>query len=106
MNIESEITILDEAISKLGTRSYFGPWLAEIRAELIASAKSDLIPALTNAQSQAVAKEIVANAERLAEATVTRAQARVKVIEEEATQKALQIRAETHSLLTQLISKL
>lgn len=39
-----EIGIIDDAIKKLGPHSYLGPWLTEIRAELVSEMASDHPP--------------------------------------------------------------
>lgn len=44
MTKSQELSILDEAISKLGTGSYLGPWLREVRDEVESMIRSDIFP--------------------------------------------------------------
>jgi len=44
MTKSQELSILDEAISKLGTGSYLGPWLREVRDEVEGMIRSDIFP--------------------------------------------------------------
>jgi hypothetical protein len=78
MTKSQELTILDEAISKLGTDSYLGPWLREVRGEVEGMVKSDHFPdirisetakqcAAIKASSEAYAKIVGAGAREAAE---------------------------------------
>lgn len=65
MNKQAELTILDAAIKKLGSDSYLGPWLANIRHEVERDITSDYFPAITLADAikagKAKADEVLAS---------------------------------------------
>ena len=44
MTKAAEIKLLDDTIKRFGPHSYLGPWLAEIRDELVADINNDLTP--------------------------------------------------------------
>jgi cell division septum initiation protein DivIVA len=57
-----EIQIIDHAITQLGTDSYLGPWLTQIRSELIRDLRSDILPTISLDDAAQQAGEIVKRA--------------------------------------------
>ena len=57
-----EIQIIDSAITQLGTDSYLGPWLTQIRSELIRDLRSDILPTISLDDAEKQAGEIVKRA--------------------------------------------
>lgn len=62
MTKTQELSILDQAISKLGTESYLGPWLRQVRDEVEGMVKADLFPdiRLTETAKQCAAMKVQA----------------------------------------------
>jgi len=58
-----EIQIIDHAITQLGTDSYIGPWLTQIRSELIRDLRSDILPTISLDDAAQQAEWIVRRAE-------------------------------------------
>jgi len=100
-----EIQIIDHAINQLGTESYLGPWLTQIRSELIRDLRSDIIPTISLADAEKQVHGILdrakAQEEKILRAAniaaghimdrVTREENRVRVIVLEASNKLLSI---------------
>jgi hypothetical protein len=57
-----ELQVIDVAIIKLGTDSYLGPWLTQIRSELIRDLRSDILPTISLDDAAKQADEIVKRA--------------------------------------------
>jgi L-fucose mutarotase/ribose pyranase (RbsD/FucU family) len=58
-----ELQIIDHAITQLGTDSYLGPWLTQIRSELIRDLRSDILPTISLDDAAQQAEWIVRRAE-------------------------------------------
>jgi hypothetical protein len=64
MTKSQELSILDEAISKLGTDSYLGPWLRSVRDEVEGMVKSDIFPTeITISRTHEHCLQLMANAD-------------------------------------------
>lgn len=112
MTKAQEIALLDSTIAKFGPDSYLGPWLAESRAAIVASIESDHTPGvrvLLPGAAYEQARQILAEAHRVAEETRDRASrqaddilqradaavARVKVEARRDVERAITVLAET-----------
>jgi len=100
-----EIQIIDHAITQLGTDSYLGPWLTQIRSELIRDLRSDILPTISledaAKQAQGILDLAKAQEDQILRAAniaagqimerVTREENRVRDIVREASNKLLSI---------------
>jgi len=68
-----ELAILDRTIAELGDRTYLGPWLASVRAEVESSLRADYLPELLPSAALATARGILATAEQQAAAIIDKA---------------------------------
>lgn len=65
MTKTDEIALLDATIKRFGEQSYLGPWLAEIRQDLVADISNDVSPTpLLPSKARTHARLIVEKAER------------------------------------------
>jgi len=103
---ENEIAILDEAISKLGTHSYLGPWLKEVRAELQHCITSDYFPTFTIKQSEAQAAFVVKCAVERADSLVLSAEKQANEIVEQAKGTALSYHHQARQSLQRALNAL
>ncbi len=69
----AELEILDRAIAELGPGSYLGPWLSQVRADVVGMLASDVLPDVSLLEARDRAAAIVADAERRADAILTAA---------------------------------
>src|SRR6266699_3384999 len=76
-----ELAILDEAIQTLGTDSYLGPWLAQVRGEVASAIRSDFFPEITIKDSVRVADRIVHEANIQRDAILAKAKENAARIE-------------------------
>lgn len=60
MTKEREMEILDGAITTLGSDSYLGPWLSQVRGELERDIRSDVFPTVTLAGARLTCERLVA----------------------------------------------
>lgn len=74
MTKAEEIAVLEKAIAKLGPDSYLGPWLAQVKAEVESSIRSDIFPEVTLADAKKSCEAIRQAANVEAQAIVDRAQ--------------------------------
>ncbi len=107
MTKAAEIAVIDDAIKKLGHHSYLGPWLTEIRAELVADLTSDftpdpMMPSKARAWALGFMEETKKEAAKVREA----ADAYAKGSAEKAHTYAADVRREAKLLLTRLAEKL
>ncbi len=83
MTKAAELAILDDAIRRLGTRSYCGPWLAGVRDEVADEMRCDLFPAISVRDTARQCEQLKAEAAELvkqagAQADKIRADARAE----------------------------
>lgn len=64
---KEELEIITETISKLGEKSYLGPWLLSIRHELEAMMRADTFPCISLSEAKEDALKIVKEGEQKAE---------------------------------------
>lgn len=76
-----ELEILDGAIKALGTHTYLGPWLAEVRGEVENLIRSDFFVCLTIKHNQDKAAQIVADAKAQADQIIAQAQMKADKME-------------------------
>lgn len=94
-----EIAILRDAVERLGSLSYCGPWLNGEIPILEGILRSDYLPEITVADAQRTCAELVADAERRAKDTLDRAEREAKQIVEAARQEANRIRGDLASAI-------
>ena len=103
---ENEIAILDEAISKLGTHSYLGPWLKEVRAELQQCITSDFFPQISIKHAEARAARIVECAIERGDSLVSSAEKQANKIVEQAKGTALSYHHQARQSLQRALNAL
>lgn len=64
---KEELEIITETISKLGEKSYLGPWLLSVRHELEAMMRADCFPCISLTEAKEDALKIVKEGEQKAE---------------------------------------
>ncbi len=84
MTKTNELEILDKAIRTLGTDSYLGPWLSQVRAEVESNIRSDFFPLITIADAQAEAARIISRAHDESKSIVENAKVKAAVVEKDA----------------------
>ena len=101
-----EIAVLDEAISKLGTDSYLGPWLKEVRDEAQSLMRSDVIPEILLATSVERANRIYGEASSKAKDIVADAEAKAKRIVDSATSGTIALKESARKVLQECANRL
>jgi len=81
MNKSIELSVLDEAIIKLGRDSYLGPWLAEIRSEVEALIRSDIFPTISLHETSLRREEVIKEAREEAKRIVASAETKKRQID-------------------------
>ena len=64
---KEELEIITETISKLGEKSYLGPWLLSVRHELESMMRADSFPCISLTEAKEDALKIVKEGEQKAE---------------------------------------
>ena len=99
---KEELEIITETISKLGEKSYLGPWLLSVRHELEAMMRADCFPCISLTEAKEDALKIVKEGERQADqikvAANQRAQDREALTERETQRARTLIREATNAL--------
>lgn len=103
MTKNQELQILDTAIAALGRDSYLGPWLAEVRAEVVSLISSDILPeSVTIASAVERGNQLIARAKSDADEIRSRTDSyRNRVIDEIAG-----LRSAAHKALADAMGKL
>jgi vacuolar-type H+-ATPase subunit H len=73
MTKQDEISILKEAINKLGSDSYCGPWLQDVLEEVKRDMECDFLPAYTIADARKRNEDIIKDATDKAENIIAKA---------------------------------
>lgn len=69
-----ELAVLDTAIRTLGTDSYLGPWLTQVRSEVESAIRSDYFPEITLAGSREAVAHALATAQLDAAEVIAKAE--------------------------------
>ena len=102
MTKDQELEILRDAIARLGTNSYLGPWLEDQLPWIESDMRSDIPPMSSYSQCRAVrAEELEENQKRIAEME-SQAQARIEQLEN----RVVRTYSSSSSYLRQLASQL
>ena len=100
---KEELEIITATISKLGEKSYLGPWLLSVRHELEAMMRADSFPCISLTEAREDALQIVKEGERQADlikvAALQRAEDRATLTERETERARGLIRDAQNALL-------
>lgn len=82
MTKQQELDILDATIKKLGTDSYLGPWLEQVKYEVEKMVKSDFFPDIcvrrSVIQAEAIINDAKQNAQNILDKTISEIRRRKK----------------------------
>ena len=99
---KEELEIITETISKLGEKSYLGPWLLSVRHELESMMRADSFPCISLTEAKEDALKIVKEGEKQADqikvAALQRAEERATLTEREVERARTLIREATNAL--------
>jgi cell division septum initiation protein DivIVA len=107
MTKATEIALLDATIAKFGENSYLGPWLKEVRHDLVADIQNDLTPnADLPSKAYAKAREIEETAKAFAKREVEQARAEAEKIIAKAREEADGVRRHAKYVLQEAAGRL